>query len=52
MLVMAVASHAAIGLMLVLTAIVAAEKLLARPARLAVPVAAVLVGDALVALLT
>lgn len=52
MLAMAVAGHAAIGLMLVLTAIVAAEKLLARPARLAVPVAAILAGDALIVLAT
>jgi predicted metal-binding membrane protein len=52
MLVMAVAGHAAIGLMLALTVIVAAEKLLARPARLALPVAAVLASDALIALAT
>jgi hypothetical protein len=32
--------------------IVAAEKLLARPARLAAPIAAVLAGDALIALAT
>jgi predicted metal-binding membrane protein len=52
MLVMAVAGHTAIGLMLVITAIIAAEKLLAHPARLTVPVAAVLAGDALIALVT
>jgi predicted metal-binding membrane protein len=49
---MAVAGHAAIGLMLVLTVIVVAEKRLARPARLALPIAAVLAGDAFLALAT
>jgi hypothetical protein len=49
MLSMAVASHAGIRLMVLLATMVAAEKLVARPARHAVPIAAVLVFAALVA---
>lgn len=50
MLAMAVAGHAELGLMVLVTVVVAAEKLLARPARLAVPIGAVLAADALIAL--
>lgn len=51
MLAMAIAGHAAIVLMVVLTAAICAEKLLARPARIAVPVTAVFSGEALIALI-
>lgn len=50
MLAMATAGHAAIGLMMLLASIVATEKLLARPARFAVPIGAVLAGAALVSI--
>ena len=51
MLTMAVAGHTNLGLMVLLAGIVAAEKILARPARLAVPVAASLVAAAIVSIL-
>ena len=50
MLAMAVATHAGLGLMALLTAIVTAERLLARPARHATALAAVLAFAALVSL--
>jgi predicted metal-binding membrane protein len=50
MLAMVVAGHAHIGLMVLLAAVVAGEKLLARPSRFAVPVAVVLAGAALVSI--
>lgn len=48
MLAMAVAGHASVGLMVLLTAIVAAEKLVVRSARLALPIAGLLAYAALV----
>jgi predicted metal-binding membrane protein len=50
MLAMAAAGHQALALMALLTAIVAAEKILLRSARLRAPAAALLAGAALVAL--
>ncbi|MDP8907609.1 MAG: DUF2182 domain-containing protein [Chloroflexota bacterium] len=50
MLAMVVAGHANVGLMVLLAAVVAAEKLVVRSARLAMPIAAVLAGAALVSL--
>lgn len=50
MLAMVVAGHAHIGLMVLLATVVAAEKLLARPSRFAVPIAAALAGAALVSI--
>lgn len=50
MLAMAVASHTSLGLMVLLAAVVAAERLLARPARHAALVAAALVFAALVSI--
>ena len=52
MLAMAVAGHASIGLMVLLATIVAAEKLVVRSARFALPIAATLAGAAVVALAT
>lgn len=50
MLAMVVAGHASIGLMVLLAAVVAAEKLVVRSARFAVPIAAVLAGAALISI--
>ena len=50
MLAMAAAGHQALALMALLTAIVAAEKIMVRSARLRVPLAGVLAAAALVAL--
>jgi len=47
MLAMAIVGHSSLGLMALLTAVVVAEKLAARPGRLAFPVAAILAGAAL-----
>jgi predicted metal-binding membrane protein len=50
MFAMTVAGHANLGLMVLLTALVAAGKLAARPARLAVPLAAILAYAALISM--
>ena len=47
---MAVAGHQALGLLVVLALVVGVEKVAARPARLATPIAAALAADALIAL--
>jgi predicted metal-binding membrane protein len=50
MLAMAVAAHTSVGLMALLAGVVAAEKLLVRPARFAVPIAALLAFAAVVSI--
>jgi predicted metal-binding membrane protein len=52
MLAMAAAGHQNVGLMVELTAVVTAEKLVARPSRLATPVAAILAMSAAIAIAT
>lgn len=52
MLAMAVAGHASIALMVLLAAVVAAEKLLVRPTRFALPIAGLLAYAALVSIAT
>jgi predicted metal-binding membrane protein len=52
MLALAVAGHASIALMVLLAAVVAAEKLLVRPTRFALPIAGLLAYAALVSIAT